>query len=98
MDNDELLENYMPIYYAKGLENIDEANEAAEELIREYTYLTDRPSQDKQILQMGSRMELYSDAENPRIADDVIDIDLDLTSDPPRNEGDEEMADSISES
>ncbi|KAI4259039.1 MAG: hypothetical protein LQ352_000936 [Teloschistes flavicans] len=36
-------------------------------------------------------MELYSDAENPQIADDGIDIDLDLTSDPPRNEDDEEM-------
>ncbi|KAL8685599.1 MAG: hypothetical protein Q9218_007659 [Villophora microphyllina] len=52
MDNDELLEHCLPIYYAKGLENIEEANEVAEELIREHTYLTDRPSQDRQILQI----------------------------------------------
>ncbi|KAI4201621.1 MAG: hypothetical protein LQ350_003100 [Teloschistes chrysophthalmus] len=36
-------------------------------------------------------MELFSDAENPQVADDGIDIDLDLTSDPPRNEEDEVM-------
>ncbi|KAL8693431.1 MAG: hypothetical protein Q9218_001741 [Villophora microphyllina] len=36
-------------------------------------------------------MELYSDAENPQMADDGIDIDLDLASDPAKNEGDEEM-------
>ncbi|KAL9586534.1 MAG: hypothetical protein Q9212_000842 [Teloschistes hypoglaucus] len=36
-------------------------------------------------------MELFSDAENPQVADDGIDIDLDLTSDTLRNEEDEVM-------
>ncbi|KAL8641871.1 MAG: hypothetical protein Q9228_001368 [Teloschistes exilis] len=40
-------------------------------------------------------MELFSDAENPQMADDGIDIDLDLTSDPPRNEEDEVMIEDL---
>ncbi|KAL9602388.1 MAG: hypothetical protein Q9179_002545 [Wetmoreana sp. 5 TL-2023] len=36
-------------------------------------------------------MELYPDAESHQMADDGVDVDLDLTSDPPRNTDDHEM-------